>query len=121
MKELGAGRGLVAFGAQTPARQTDKRGHMEGHAYADVPALMRKLAAASPTTGRDALRFTIYNAVRSNETRLASMDRVRPGKCGMDHSRRTDEGWRNPRPCRFRCGCGTAAQTARPGEPVKLS
>jgi integrase len=39
--------------------------------YADVPALMAKLAAASPTTGRDALRFTIYNAVRSNETRFA--------------------------------------------------
>ncbi len=52
-------------------RQNDKRGHMEAMPYADVPALMRKLAAASPTTGRDALRFTIYNAVRSNETRLA--------------------------------------------------
>ena len=39
--------------------------------YADVPALMAKLAAASPTTSRDALRFTIYNAVRSNETRFA--------------------------------------------------
>jgi integrase len=38
--------------------------------YADVPAFMQKLAAAS-TTGRDALRFTIYNAVRSNETRFA--------------------------------------------------
>jgi len=39
--------------------------------YADVPSLMKKLATAVPTTGRDALRFTIYNAVRSNETRLA--------------------------------------------------
>jgi integrase len=52
-------------------RQNDKRGHMEAMPYADVPALMRNLAAASPTTGRDALRFTIYNAVRSNETRFA--------------------------------------------------
>lgn len=52
-------------------RQNDKRGHMEAMPYADVPALMRKLAAASPTTGREALRFTIYNAVRSNETRFA--------------------------------------------------
>lgn len=52
-------------------RQNDKRGHMEAMPYADVPALMRKLAKASPTIGRDALRFTIYNAVRSNETRLA--------------------------------------------------
>jgi len=52
-------------------RQNDKRGHMEAMPYADVPALMQKLAAASPTTGRDALRFTVHNAVRSNETRLA--------------------------------------------------
>lgn len=52
-------------------RQNDKRGHMEAMPYADVPALIQKLAAAAPTTGRDALRFTIYNAVRSNETRLA--------------------------------------------------
>jgi len=52
-------------------RQNDKRGHMEAMPYSDVPALMQKLTTASPTTGRDALRFTIYNAVRSNETRLA--------------------------------------------------
>ncbi|MBP9158764.1 MAG: integrase arm-type DNA-binding domain-containing protein [Sphingobium sp.] len=52
-------------------RQNDKRGHMEAMPYADVPALMQKFTTASPTTGRDALRFTIYNAVRSNETRLA--------------------------------------------------
>src|SRR3546814_4064702 len=39
--------------------------------YVDVPAIMQKIAAASPTTGRDALRFTVYNAVRSNETRFA--------------------------------------------------
>ena len=36
-----------------------------------VVVATHQLAAASPTTGRDALRFTIYNAVRSNETRLA--------------------------------------------------
>jgi integrase len=52
-------------------RQLDKGGHLEAMAYDEVPALMRKLASASPTTGRDALRFTIYNAVRSNETRFA--------------------------------------------------
>ena len=52
-------------------RQTGKSEHLEAMPYADVPALMQKLAAASPTTGRDALRFTIYNAVRSNETRFA--------------------------------------------------
>lgn len=52
-------------------RQADKGAHLEAMPYADVPALMRKLATAAPTTGRDALRFTIYNAVRSNETRFA--------------------------------------------------
>ncbi|MFA7585195.1 MAG: integrase arm-type DNA-binding domain-containing protein [Novosphingobium sp.] len=52
-------------------RQIGKGGHLEAMPYADVPALMAKLAAASPTHGRDALRFTIYNAVRSNETRFA--------------------------------------------------
>jgi len=52
-------------------RQVDKGGHLEAMPYTDVPALMARLAAASPTTGRDALRFTIYNAVRSNETRFA--------------------------------------------------
>jgi integrase len=52
-------------------RQVEKGGHLEAMPYADVPALVRKLAAASPTTGRDALRFTVYNAVRSNETRFA--------------------------------------------------
>ncbi len=52
-------------------RQNDKRDHMEAMAYADVPALMEKLDAAPPTIGRTALRFTILNAVRSNETRLA--------------------------------------------------
>lgn len=52
-------------------RQTDKAGHFVAMPYADVPELMAKLVAASTTAGRDALRFTIYNAVRSNETRFA--------------------------------------------------
>lgn len=52
-------------------RQTEKAGHFVAMPYADVPDLMAKLAAASPTVGRDSLRFTIHNAVRSNETRFA--------------------------------------------------
>ena len=52
-------------------RQTEKAGHLAAMPYADVPALVATLVAALPTTGRDALRFTIYNAVRSNETRFA--------------------------------------------------
>jgi integrase len=39
--------------------------------FEDVPAYMQKLAGCLPTAGRDALRFTVLNAVRSNETRFA--------------------------------------------------
>jgi integrase len=52
-------------------RQTQKVGHLAAMPFTEVPALIVKLVVASPTTGRDALRFTIYNAVRSNETRFA--------------------------------------------------
>ena len=52
-------------------RQTDKVEHFKAMPYAEIPAFMKELATASPTTGRDALRFTIYNAVRSSETRKA--------------------------------------------------
>src|SRR3546814_7948616 len=51
-------------------RQIAKGGHLEAMTYVDVPAIMKKIAASSPTTGRYALRFTGYNAVRSNETRF---------------------------------------------------
>jgi integrase len=40
--------------------------------YAQVPALMQRLAAMPDTAGRDALLFTILNAVRSGETRFAA-------------------------------------------------
>jgi integrase len=52
-------------------RQGAKNRHLEAMPFADVPSLMARLAAAKPTVGREALRFTIYNAVRSNETRYA--------------------------------------------------
>lgn len=52
-------------------RQPKNENHFEAMPYADVPAYFETLAAASPTTGRDALCFTILTAVRSNETRLA--------------------------------------------------
>ena len=41
-------------------RQVDKGGHLEAMLYVDVPALMQKLVAAAPTTGRDALRCIRY-------------------------------------------------------------
>jgi integrase len=40
--------------------------------YMEVPDLVRRLAALLDSAGRDALLFTIYNAVRSGETRLAT-------------------------------------------------
>jgi integrase len=52
-------------------RQPQTDNHFEAMSYLDVPAYMAKLADAEPTIGRDALRFTILNAVRSNETRFA--------------------------------------------------
>jgi integrase len=52
-------------------RQVKADTHLEAMAYADVPAFMNALSAALPTVGRDALRFTVYTAVRSNETRFA--------------------------------------------------
>ena len=52
-------------------RQVKADTHFEAMPYAEVPAFMEGLADAAPTIGRDALRFTVYTAVRSNETRFA--------------------------------------------------
>jgi len=52
-------------------RQPRRDNHYEAMPYADVPAFVTALKALSVTAGRDALRFTIYTAVRSNETRFA--------------------------------------------------
>lgn len=37
-------------------RQIARGGHLEAMPYVDVPAIIQKIAAASPTTGRDARR-----------------------------------------------------------------
>jgi integrase len=52
-------------------RQPVEENHFVAMPYAEVPELVRKLDALPDTAGRDALLFTIYNAVRSGETRLA--------------------------------------------------
>lgn len=52
-------------------RQPHRDNHYEAMPFADVPGFVGELEALSPTTGRDALRFTTYTAVRSYETRLA--------------------------------------------------
>jgi integrase len=53
-------------------RQPVEENHFVAMPYADVPNLVLRLAAQPDTAGRDALLFTIYNAVRSGETRLAT-------------------------------------------------
>lgn len=52
-------------------RQPRRDGHFEAMPYGEVPAFIAGLTALPPTAGRDALRFTILTAVRSNETRFA--------------------------------------------------
>lgn len=52
-------------------RQPQADNHFAAMPYEDVPAYVAVLADAATTAGRDALRFTILNAVRSNETRFA--------------------------------------------------
>ena len=53
-------------------RQPRRDAHYEAMPFADVPAFVAMLKALPPTAGREALRFTIYTAVRSNETRFAT-------------------------------------------------
>jgi integrase len=53
-------------------RQPQTENHFVAMPYDDAPGFMRELTAETPTVGRDALRFTILTAVRSNETRLAT-------------------------------------------------
>lgn len=52
-------------------RQPRDEGHFASMPYSDVPALLERLDAGPETAGRDALVFTILNAVRSGETRFA--------------------------------------------------
>ncbi|WP_034158700.1 tyrosine-type recombinase/integrase [Sphingomonas sp. ERG5] len=53
-------------------RQPTEEGHFVAMPYVDVPVLVMRLTDLPETAGRDALLFTLLNAVRSGETRLAS-------------------------------------------------
>ncbi len=53
-------------------RQPRRDGHYEAMPYDAVPAFVRHLKSLPQTCGRDALLFTIYTVVRSNETRFAT-------------------------------------------------
>jgi integrase len=57
-------------------RQPLADNHFVAMPYEDVPAFMERLADAATTIGRDALCFTILNAVRSNETRYAAWSEI---------------------------------------------
>lgn len=57
-------------------RQTLDERHYEAMDYTLMPDLVRALRDAPATAGRDALMFTIYNAVRSGETRLARWSEI---------------------------------------------
>lgn len=52
-------------------RQPVEENHFAAMPYADMPAFMKRLEDGPPSAGRDALMFTILNATRSGETRLA--------------------------------------------------
>jgi len=53
-------------------RQPVEENHYVAMPYPEVPAFIRRLAALPENASRDALLFTILNAVRSGETRLAT-------------------------------------------------
>jgi len=55
-------------------RQGDRSRHYDAMPYDQVPKLVQRLAETPTTVGRDALRFLIYTAVRSNEVRNATWD-----------------------------------------------
>lgn len=52
-------------------RQPPSDNHFEAMPYEDIPAFIKRLATTPASVGRDALIFTILNAVRSGEARLA--------------------------------------------------
>jgi integrase len=53
-------------------RQPVEENHFAAMPYEAVPDLIKQLNGFPDSAGRDALLFTIYNAVRSGETRLAT-------------------------------------------------
>lgn len=53
-------------------RQPIEENHFVAMPYSEVPDLVWRLSGLPASAGRDALLFTIYNAARSGETRLAT-------------------------------------------------
>ena len=57
-------------------RQTDRGSHFEAMDYAAVPTFVQRLIDEPATVSRDALRFLIYTAARSNEVRGATWPEI---------------------------------------------
>ncbi len=57
-------------------RQPRRDSHFGALPFSEAPEFMAKLKAMAPTAGRDALRYTIYTAVRSGETRYATWPEI---------------------------------------------
>lgn len=53
-------------------RQGQHVSHRAAMAYSEVPAFMKRLQSQENSVGREALKLTIFTAVRSNETRYAT-------------------------------------------------
>lgn len=57
-------------------RQPCSEGHYMAMPYVNVPAFVERLSGAPRSAGRDALLFTMLNAVRSGEARLATWGEI---------------------------------------------
>jgi integrase len=57
-------------------RQPRRDTHFGAMPFSEVSDFMTRLNAMAPTTGRDALRYTICTAVRSGETRFAAWPEI---------------------------------------------
>ena len=57
-------------------RQTDRGSHFEAMDYGEVPPFVQRLIDEPTTVSRDALRFLIYTAARSNEVRGATWSEI---------------------------------------------
>lgn len=71
----------VPAAAELLPRQCDEVAHHAAMPYADVPALMGRLALLDATAGRLALRFAILTAARSGEVRGATWAEIDREAC----------------------------------------
>ena len=78
-----------------PPRPKLQRGHMRAIPYAEVPALMRKLATSAGMSAR-ALEFTILTAARESMTLEATWGEINGDLWELDASRMKERAFRQP-------------------------